>query len=106
MRPAHLPIIRDLDLPSLPSNVTVDKIFADHFGYVRQQVKDYITATYGDGGNIWTSLSPSMYVILTTPNGWEGGMLSFPFPNSTSNDEVYSSAESYAPGCHPGWLSR
>lgn len=72
MRPAHLPIIRDLELPPLPNNVNVDKIFSDHLGYIKEQVKAYITTTYGSGGNIWDLLSPTMYVILTTPNGWEG----------------------------------
>ncbi|KZP16338.1 hypothetical protein FIBSPDRAFT_794606 [Athelia psychrophila] len=72
LRPSHLPIIKDLKLPSLPANVTVDDIFADHLGYVNRQVKEYITSTYGDGANIWDTLSPTMYVILTTPNGWEG----------------------------------
>ncbi|KAJ6510553.1 hypothetical protein C8R45DRAFT_858499 [Mycena sanguinolenta] len=72
LRPAHLPIIKDLVLPPLPRNVTVDKIFADHLRYIKDQVKAYITSTYGSGGNIWDTLSQTMYVILTTPNGWEG----------------------------------
>jgi hypothetical protein len=52
---------------------TVDDIFADYLRYVTKQVQEYITSTYADGGNIWKTLSPTMYVILTTPNGWEGG---------------------------------
>jgi hypothetical protein len=39
---------------------------------LRLQVQEYITATHADRGNIWKALSPTMYVILTTPNGWEG----------------------------------
>ncbi|KAJ7629513.1 hypothetical protein DFH06DRAFT_1480482 [Mycena polygramma] len=72
LRPAHLPIIQDLALPPLPANVTLDDVFAHHLGYVKDQVKAYITTTYGEGGNIWDTLSPTMYIILTTPNGWEG----------------------------------
>ncbi|KZP16328.1 hypothetical protein FIBSPDRAFT_794591 [Athelia psychrophila] len=72
LRPTHLPIIEHLALPSLPANVTLDDIFADHLGYVNRQIKAYITSTYGDGDSIWNTLSPTMYVILTTPNGWEG----------------------------------
>ncbi|KAF7328904.1 hypothetical protein MVEN_02520100 [Mycena venus] len=72
LRPAHLPIIRDLVLPPLPTNVMVDKIFADHLRYIKDQVKAYITSTYGSGNDIWDSLSQTMYIILTTPNGWEG----------------------------------
>jgi hypothetical protein len=72
LRPSHLPIIRDLLLPPLPPGKSVDDIFTDHLRYVCKQVQEYITTTYGDGGNIWNTLSPTMYVILTTPNGWEG----------------------------------
>ncbi|KAJ7471922.1 hypothetical protein FB451DRAFT_311117 [Mycena latifolia] len=72
MRPGHLPIIQDLELPPLPPNVPVEQIFADHLRYIKEQVKAFITTTYGSGGNIWDILSPTMYVILTTPNGWEG----------------------------------
>ncbi|KAJ7280218.1 hypothetical protein C8J57DRAFT_1058266 [Mycena rebaudengoi] len=72
LRPAHLPLIQNLTLPPLPRHVTVDDIFAHHFSYIKEQVKSYITATYGDGSNIWDALSPTMYIVLTTPNGWEG----------------------------------
>ncbi|KAJ7764838.1 hypothetical protein B0H16DRAFT_1718048 [Mycena metata] len=72
LRPAHLPIIKDLVLPPLPPNIQVDQIFTDHLSYIKDQVKAYITSTYGSGGDIWDILSPTMYVILTTPNGWEG----------------------------------
>ncbi|KAJ7021478.1 hypothetical protein C8F04DRAFT_267963 [Mycena alexandri] len=72
LRPAHLPIIKDLVLPPLPPNIQVDQIFSDHLRYIKDQVKAYITSTYGSGGDIWDILSPTMYVILTTPNGWEG----------------------------------
>ncbi|KAJ7302369.1 hypothetical protein DFH08DRAFT_74471 [Mycena albidolilacea] len=76
LRPAHLPIIRDLVLPPLPRNVTIDRIFADHLRYIKDQVKAYITSTYGSGDDIWETLSKTMYVILTTPNGWEGSQQS------------------------------
>ncbi|KAF7291486.1 hypothetical protein MKEN_01483100 [Mycena kentingensis (nom. inval.)] len=72
LRPAHLPIIRGLQLPPLPVGLTLDRIFTDHLRYIKEQVKAYLTATYGSGGNIWDALSPTMYVILSTPNGWEG----------------------------------
>ncbi|KAJ7485160.1 hypothetical protein B0H11DRAFT_1152421 [Mycena galericulata] len=72
LRPAHLPIIQDLELPPLPPNVTVDDVFAHHLRYIKDQVKTYITQTYGEGGSIWDNLNSTMYVILTTPNGWEG----------------------------------
>ncbi|TFK51568.1 hypothetical protein OE88DRAFT_1801563 [Heliocybe sulcata] len=72
LRPGHLPIIKDLALPALPVRKSVEDVFADYLGYIQTQVKEYITTTYGEGGNIWNALKPTMYVILTTPNGWEG----------------------------------
>ncbi|KAJ6515205.1 hypothetical protein C8R47DRAFT_507281 [Mycena vitilis] len=76
LRPAHLPIIRDLVLPPLPKHVTVDKIFADHLRYIKEQIKAHVTSAYGSGGDIWDVLSSTMYVVLTTPNGWEGSQQS------------------------------
>ncbi|KAJ7641482.1 hypothetical protein FB45DRAFT_900316 [Roridomyces roridus] len=72
LRPSHLPIIQDLKLPPLPDNVTLDQILADHLRYIIAQVKEYMVTTYSDGLALWESVSPSMYCILTTPNGWEG----------------------------------
>jgi hypothetical protein len=67
-----LPIIKDLKLPSLPPNVTVDDLFVDFLRYMIKQVRAYIEPKYADGKELWETLSPSMYIILTTPNGWEG----------------------------------
>lgn len=72
MRPAHLPMIRNLDLQPLPARIGVDDIFSYFFGYVKDQLKEYITSQFGAGGNIWAALYPTMYVVLSTPNGWEG----------------------------------
>jgi hypothetical protein len=71
LRPGHLPIIHDLNLPSLPPLVTVDKVFCNYFAYVKERLQDYITTQYGEGAAIWTTLSPAIEVVLTTPNGWE-----------------------------------
>jgi hypothetical protein len=73
LRPAHLPLIHGLALPALPAGKTVDDVFADFLGYIRKQLEAYITNQYGAGADIWAALYPTMYVILTTPNGWEGG---------------------------------
>ncbi len=72
LRPEHLPLIKGLQLPELPPNVSIDQIFADFFSFVKLQIMLYISRSYADGANIWETLEPSMYFILTTPNGWEG----------------------------------
>lgn len=72
MRPSHLPMIRNLQLKPLPARVSVDDVFSHFLGYVKQQLQGYITTQFGAGGDIWASLFPTMYAVLTTPNGWEG----------------------------------
>jgi hypothetical protein len=73
LRPAHLPLIANLELPSLPPYVTsVDVVLADFLGYIQKCVRDFIITSHGGGDQIWAALYPSMHVILTTPNGWEG----------------------------------
>ncbi|KIJ67227.1 hypothetical protein HYDPIDRAFT_25699 [Hydnomerulius pinastri MD-312] len=72
LRPQHLPSIDNLELDKLPKDVTLDQVFADFLRYVKDQLKAYISTTYADGGAIWNTLFPSMCVVLTTPNGWEG----------------------------------
>lgn len=65
-------MISNLDLPPLPPRKTVEDVFVDYLGYVKQEIKKFIEDSYGDGHAIWTTLYPHMAVILTTPNGWEG----------------------------------
>lgn len=72
MRPSHLPLIRELALRELPPNTTVDDVFAHFLEYVKRQIQEYIGDQHADGHAIWSNLFPSMCVILTTPNGWEG----------------------------------
>jgi hypothetical protein len=71
LRPSHLPLIEGLHVPPLPPRKTVDDVLADFLGYVKRQVQDYVDSRYAEGGKIWTLLTPTMDVVLTTPNGWE-----------------------------------
>jgi hypothetical protein len=73
LRPTHLPLISNLKLPPLPPYVTsVDVVFADFLGYIKKCIEDFIITGHGGGDQIWAALYPTMHVILTTPNGWEG----------------------------------
>jgi hypothetical protein len=71
LRPSHLPVIEGLDLPPLPPGKSVDDVFTDLLRFVKDQVQAYITARFAEGAQIWDVLSPSMDIVLTTPNGWE-----------------------------------
>jgi hypothetical protein len=59
-------------IPPLPRGITVERIFADFLCYVKEQVAQYIQNSHGNGDQIWAVLYPTMAVVLTTPNGWEG----------------------------------
>jgi hypothetical protein len=72
LRPSHLPLMANLNLPPLPSRVTVDIVLADFLGYVKQNLQMYITTSHGGGDKIWAALYPAIEVVLTVPNGWEG----------------------------------
>lgn len=72
LRPSHLPLIRNLDLPALPARVSVEDVFVHFLTYVKNQLQEYITSQFGAGASLWATLYPTMHVILTTPNGWEG----------------------------------
>lgn len=71
-RPAHLSITGSSNIPTLPINISVDRILADFLRYVKQQVEAYIKTSHGNGSQLWSVLFPGMIVILTAPNGWEG----------------------------------
>ncbi|KAL0949368.1 hypothetical protein HGRIS_009437 [Hohenbuehelia grisea] len=72
LRPEHLPLVRGLELPELPPGVSTNKVLSDFFGFVKRQIQIYIQRSYADGSRLWDELFPSMFAILTTPNGWEG----------------------------------
>jgi hypothetical protein len=72
LRPGHLPMIKDFESSPLPENVTLDGVFSDYLEYIRDQVQECISCSYAEGATLWHSLYPTMFVVLTTPNGWEG----------------------------------
>jgi hypothetical protein len=59
-------------IPPLPAGITIEGIFTDFLRYVKEQVKEYIQNSHGNGDRIWSVLYTNMAVVLTTPNGWEG----------------------------------
>jgi hypothetical protein len=65
-------MIKDFESFPLPENVTIDDVFSDYLEYIKDQVQECISGSYAEGATLWHSLYPSMFVVLTTPNGWEG----------------------------------
>nr|GAT51910.1 predicted protein [Mycena chlorophos] len=62
--PAHI--------PALPDSVSVEEIYADFLAYIKSNLRAYFTETRPNGSETWDALFPSMTVVLSTPNGWEG----------------------------------
>ncbi|KAL0948382.1 hypothetical protein HGRIS_010964 [Hohenbuehelia grisea] len=77
LRPGHLKKIDDLQLPPLPPNVTLDKVYTDFLRFVNEQVQSAIEKKYGVGVQLWQTLASSAHYIFATPNGWEGSQQSF-----------------------------
>jgi hypothetical protein len=73
LRPPHLPLIADLDLPPLPEKVhSVDIVLTDFLRYMKKCIQEFVINGHGDGQQLWDDVYPGMHVVLTTPNGWEG----------------------------------
>jgi hypothetical protein len=72
LRPAHLTVAGASAIPPLPSGITIERIFVDFLRYVKEQVAQYIQDRHANGAQLWSILYPTMAVVLTTPNGWEG----------------------------------
>ncbi|CAA7264553.1 unnamed protein product [Cyclocybe aegerita] len=72
LRPEYLTFPPGFTMASLPEGITVDDVFKDQMAYVKENVRASVIKSFGDGEKIWDQFRSSMYVILTTPNGWEG----------------------------------
>jgi len=72
LRPEYLDPPPGMTLPRLLPGLTVDDVFQDQFQYILENVRSYIVKSHTNGDALWKELYDLMYVILTTPNGWEG----------------------------------
>ena len=62
-----------LDLPPLPPRKTVVDVIADFLAYLFKCARDYIQETHVNGASLWQSVQGRIDVVLSHPNGWEGG---------------------------------
>ncbi|KAF8151658.1 hypothetical protein B0H34DRAFT_810676 [Crassisporium funariophilum] len=72
LRPDYLPMPDEHVRCPLPPGLNVDNIFRDFFAYIMKHIQKFIAKSYQSGDKHWEQLSASMFVVLTTPNGWEG----------------------------------
>ncbi len=76
-----------LEIPPLPTKVSLRKIYADLLGYLFDhgtlaltalilvltltKAREFFKNNIVDGSSIWTRLAHQLTICLATPNGWE-----------------------------------
>ncbi|KAG8830437.1 hypothetical protein FRC18_008098, partial [Serendipita sp. 400] len=60
-----------MEIPPLPSNVTLTKVYSDFMRYVFSGFRTFFQETTPNGVAIWDRLSSSIVIVLTIPNGWD-----------------------------------
>ena len=64
--------MKDQMATGLPKGKSIVNVFADFMGYLFESTKALFKATEPNGDVRWDSVSNSIELILTHPNGWEG----------------------------------
>jgi hypothetical protein len=60
-----------IEIPELPSGVTLQQAYTDFLRYVCTTARAYFIRSTPNGANIWDRLQDGRVVVLSTPNGWE-----------------------------------
>ena len=58
--------------PMLPKGKTIIDVYADFMGYLFESTKELFKSSEPGGGRIWDTVSNSIELVLTHPNGWGG----------------------------------
>lgn len=72
LRPDYLPLPAGFRTAPLPDGLKVEDVFRDQFAYVKNNLRRFLAKTHGFNEATIAELEASMYIVLTTPNGWEG----------------------------------
>src|SRR6266404_997952 len=59
------------EIPALPSNVSIVKVYADMFHWILEHVERFFKSNTVDGEVIWERLGSQLTLVVATPNGWE-----------------------------------
>ncbi|KAJ7074548.1 hypothetical protein C8F01DRAFT_1043782 [Mycena amicta] len=71
LRPRSLHTIHEL--PPIPNHISLDQIYTDYLHFIGTQFRSSFRIAYANGDTLWNELEPSMELVLSIPNGWEGG---------------------------------
>jgi hypothetical protein len=59
------------EIPSLPSGVTIEGVYADMMKYLMGHTQRYFETRIPNGVEIWARLRDTIVIVLPTPNGWD-----------------------------------
>jgi hypothetical protein len=60
-----------LEIPPLPADVTIERVYADMMGYLMKHTQRFFEATTPNGAEIWTRVRDTITIVLATPNAWD-----------------------------------
>jgi len=60
-----------LEIPPLPKDVPIDKVYSDMFRWLIQHATNFFKTHTVDGEQIWDRIGAHSTIILAIPNGWE-----------------------------------
>ncbi|KAG8813630.1 hypothetical protein FRC17_001477 [Serendipita sp. 399] len=63
--------LSELEIPSLPSGVSLPQVYADFIRYIYNGTKEFFISNTPNGQHIWSRLKDQMPIIFCTPNGWD-----------------------------------
>jgi hypothetical protein len=64
--------MKDQMSTNLPKGKTIVDVFADFMGYLFDSTKELFKTSEPNGESRWDSVSNSVELVLTHPNGWSG----------------------------------
>jgi hypothetical protein len=70
LHPAPMRSKDKIDAPPLPRGVTLQRIYADFFGYLYRHASSFFQAREINGSAIWEKLKLEIEFVIATPNGW------------------------------------
>lgn len=60
-----------LEIPPLPKDVTLKRVYADMIGFLFRHAVEFFTSSVPDGDALWQRLKANFILILACPNGWD-----------------------------------
>jgi hypothetical protein len=66
-----------MEIPALPRNVTITRVYADLMKYLFQGARSFFQDATPGGARIWKRLEDQIVIVLCTPNAWDMSQQNF-----------------------------